>query len=332
VAKAAKVSVGTVSRVLNRNATVRADIRTTVEKAIAELGFQPDEVAQAMRRSLTRTVGCVIREINIPSLAAFVRAAHDVLDDSGFSLLLSNSEGRQDRERELLNGLARRRADGLLMALYSALDQNTEEFLRKLGRPIVLIDRDQPAWADCVMADHRSGTRQATDHLLELGHRRIALLTGSLELLPARSRIAGYEDAFRHRNVPLVPNLVRPESFTAAAAFRTISAMLAGDDRPTAIIAGGMDMLPGALRAIKVRGLSIPRDISVIGSGDSELSELHSPPISIQRWDQAEFGRTAAALLLDRMLGRAGEAPRHVLLPTEFVSRESTAPPSSAGS
>lgn len=327
VAKAANVSIGTVSRVLNRNSTVRSDIRLSVERAIADLGFQPDEVAQAMRRSLTRTVGCVIREISIPALAEFVRAAHDVFDEAGFSLLLSNSEGRPDRERELLSRLGRRRVDGILIALYTTLDQEMEGLLRKLGRPLVLIDRDEPAWADCVIPDHRAGIRQATEHLLALGHRRIAMLTGPPALRPASSRLAGYEDAHRRRNLPLISSLIRSESFIAAAAFRTMSAMLANKDRPTAVIAGGMDMLPGVLRAVRTHGLSIPQDISLVASGDSELSELHTPPIAIQRWDQSESGRTAASLLLDRILGRASRDPRHVLLPTEFVSRESTAPP-----
>jgi LacI family transcriptional regulator len=326
VARVAGVSVGTVSRVLNDKATVQPDMRARVQKAIADLGYEPNAVAQSMRRRLTHTVGCVIREINIPALAAFVRAAHDVLDEAGFSLLLSNSEARRDRERELLTRLSRRQADGILMGPYSPIDRDFEAFLRKLGLPLVLVDRDLPVWADCVMADHRSGIRMATEHLLGLGHRRIALLTGEPSLYPAKSRLIGYEEAFARHGVPLIPTLARPESFLAANAFRTVSAMLASKDPPTAIIAGGIDMLPGVLRAIRVRGLEIPRDISVVGAGDSELSELHTPSISVQRWDQAETGRIAAGLLLDRIFERAGPEPRHVLLPTEFVRRDSTGP------
>jgi len=324
VAHMAGVSVGSVSRVLNKKSTVNLAIRRKVEHAINELGYRPNAVAQNMRRRLTHTVSCIIREINIPALASFVSAAHDVLDDAGFSLLLSNSDGRQERERELLSRLSRRQADGILAALYSPLNDDFDDFLKKLGVPLVLFDRYKPEWADGVTADHEHGTFLATDHLLGLGHRRIALLTGHPGLYPALSRIEGYEAAFRARSLAVLPGMIRAESFLSPQAFRTVSAMLASREPPTAIIAGGLNMIPGVLRAVKVRGLEIPRDISVIGTGDSDLSELYSPPISTIRWDQAEMGRTAAGLLLDRLLEQSSPEPRHVLLPTEFVRRGTT--------
>lgn len=324
VAQMAGVSVGSVSRVLNKKSTVNLTIRRKVEHAIDELGYRPNAAAQNLRRRLTHTVSCVIREINIPALASFVSAAHDVLDSAGFSLLLSNSDGRPERERELLSRLSRRQADGILAALYSPLDNDFDDFLKKLGVPLVLFDRYKPDWADGVTADHQHGTFLATDHLLGLGHRRIALLTGYPELYPAMSRIEGYEAAFRERSLAIPSGMIRAESFLAPQAFRTVSAMLASREPPTAIIAGGLNMMPGVLRAIKVRGLEIPRDISVIGTGDSDLSELYSPAITTIRWDQAEMGRTAAGLLLDRLLGQSSPEPRHVLLPTEFVVRGTT--------
>jgi LacI family transcriptional regulator len=211
-----------------------------------------------------------------------------------------------------------------LAALYSPLDKDFDDFLKKLGVPLVLFDRYKPDWADGVTADHQHGTFLATDHLLGLGHRRIALLTGFPELYPAMARIEGYEAAFRGRSLAIPSGMVRAESFLSPQAFRTVSAMLASREPPTAIIAGGLNMMPGVLRAIKVRGLEIPRDISVIGTGDSDLSELYSPAITTIRWDQAEMGRTAAGLLLDRLLGQSSPEARHVLLPTEFVIRGTT--------
>lgn len=326
VARTAGVSVGTVSRVLNGNTKVRAALRDKVQAAINDLGYAPDAVAQSMRNQTTHTIGCVIREINLSALAAFVRAAHDVLDEAGFSLLLSNSEGRRDRERELLARLSSRRADGIMIGPYSPVTEEFDSFLRRLNVPIVLIDRDSPDWADAVMTDHAKGVRDATEHLLNLGHRRIALITGSATLYPARERIRGYEDALRFRGLEPEPSLIEASSFLPDKGFGYTSAVLASTRPPTAIIAGGIGMLPGVLQAIRVRGLRIPEDISVVGAGDSELSELHTPPISIQRWDQAEVGRFAARLLLDRIRGSADAEPRHVLLPNEFIARESTGP------
>jgi len=326
VARAAGVSVGTVSRVLNGNAKVRDILRDKVQAAIKDLGYAPNAVAQSMRIKSTHTIGCVIREINLSPLAAFVRAAHDVLDEAGFSLLLSNSEGRRERERELLERLSGRRADGIMIGPYSPITEEFDRFLHRLNVPIVLIDRDLPGWADSVMTDHAKGVRDATEHLLDLGHRRIAIITGSADLGPARERIRGYVEALQSRDLESDPLLLEASSFLPDKGFSYTSSVLASRRPPTAIIAGGIGMLPGVLQAIRVRGLRIPDDISVVGAGDSELSEFHTPAISIQRWDQAEVGRCAANLLLDRIRGSADAEPRHVLLPNEFVARGSTGP------
>lgn len=326
VAKSAGVSVGTVSRVLNAHSKVAPELRDKVQKAIAALGYSPNAVAQSMRSRATHTIGCVIREINISALAAFVRAAHDVLDEAGYSLVLSNSEGRRDRERELLQRLSRRQMDGIMIGPYTPITAEFDGFLRDLDVPIVLVDRDEPAWADAVMTNHAQGIRAAVEHLLSLGHRSISLITGEPGLYPARERLRGYQDAFRAAGLKPDPSLIHASSFLPSAGFRLTSSMIASKDRPTAIIAGGIGMLPGVLQAIKVRNLRIPADISVVASGDSDLADLYTPQIALQRWDQAEVGRIAANLLLDRILGRGGSDPRHVLLPNEFLPRESIGP------
>ncbi len=323
----AEVSIGTASRVINGNDTVGADVRGRVLSAIEALGYRPDAIAQSMRRGSTQIIGCVIRDINIPSLAAFVHAAHNVLDQAGFSLMVSNSEGRTDRERELLNRLNSQRSDGIMIGPYSPMTPAFDKFLRELSAPIVMVDRDEPGWADTVMADHAGATRKATRRLIEAGHTRIAILTGAETLYPARARINGYLAAFAQSGLEVDRSLVRATSFLSHASFRQTSALLASDDPPTAIIAGGIDMLAGVIRAVRVRELRIPHDISIVGAGDSELAELHSPAISVQHWDQGEIGRTAATLLLGRIQKTAGPNPEHVLIPSEFIERDSIAPP-----
>jgi len=326
VAREAGVSLGTVSRVLNRKDSVRAEIRERVEKAIRELGYTPNAVAQSMRSRATRTVGCIIRDINIPVLASFVRAAHDVLYDAGYALLLSNSEGERRREMELIELLARRKADALMIAQYSERDDALHEMLKRIDIPVVLVDREFPEWADAVVVDHRSGIRRATERLFQLGHRRIALITGNPALLPSRARIEGFEAAHQVHGVRLVPDFVRQESFLADYAFQQTSILMSSREPPTAIIAGGIDMLPGVLRAIRTRGLSIPNDVSIVTATDSDLAQLADPPISVETWDYAEIGRIAAQLVLERIRGSASTEPRRVLVPTEFIQRESCGP------
>ena len=330
VATLAGVATGTVSRVLNANTTVRAEIRRKVQRAIDELGFAPNAVARSMRIRSTHTIGCILREINIPQLAGFVQAAHDVLDEEGFSLVISNSEGRKERERELLNRLSRRQADGVMIGPYTPIEGEFEAYLRDLDVPLVLIDRDRPLWADAVMADHRGGMREAMNHLLDLGHRRIVLITGQQSLYPASERIRGYQDALAARGLPFDASLVHAGSFLPEAGFSTASAVFGQRRRPTAVICGGIDMLSGVLRAIRARGLRIPDDVSLIASGYSELAELVSPSVAVIGWDQSEIGRIAAGMLLHQIRNRRNRDPYRVLVPSEFVPRASVGPPACA--
>jgi LacI family transcriptional regulator len=281
VAQRANVSLGTVSRVLNGYESVHADIRIRVEKAIRELGYTPNAVAQSMRNRSTRTVGCIIRDINLPTLASFVRAAHDVLFDAGYALLLTNSEGNRDREMELLKIMAGRKADALMIAHHSEHDEELHARLKAAAIPVVLVDRELPAWADAVMVDHRTGVRRATERLFQLGHRRIALITGNPVLFPSRERILAFEMAHKAAGVPVVAELVRNESFLSDYGFQQTSILVSLREPPTAVLAAGIDMLPGVLRALRTRGLEIPRDISVVAASDSDLAQLSNPAISV---------------------------------------------------
>ncbi|GAB4168433.1 MAG: LacI family DNA-binding transcriptional regulator [Thalassobaculales bacterium] len=327
VAQAAGVSVGSVSRVLNAKESVSPEVRAKVEKAIQALGYKPNLVAQTMRSQISRTIACLIRDIDISGFAKFARAADDVLSRAGYALLLSNHEGRIERERELISVIAARRADALLIAQSSETDKEFGELLRRTGIPVVLIDRELPEWADAVMIDHRGGVRQATDKLIRLGHRRIALLTGRRSLFPARERIIGYEQAHAAAGLAVDPRLLRMGSFEADFAFEETSMLVSATERPTAIIAGGIEMLPGIVRALRVRGLSIPADMSVVAAMNTDLTDLFDPPLSVEDWDYAEVGRIAANLALQRIASGGSAEPRRVLVPTRFVLRESCAAP-----
>ncbi|WP_312529324.1 LacI family DNA-binding transcriptional regulator [Paracoccus sp. (in: a-proteobacteria)] len=330
VAKLASVSIGTVSRVINGAADVSPVIRKSVESAIEELGYVPNAAAKSMRMGRSRTVGCILREINIAQLGGFVSTAQNVLTEARYSLLIANSDGRRQREIELLRSFSSGQVDGILMGPYTPIEGEFEEILRALPVPLVMIDRDQPLWCDAVYADHEGGIYQACSHLLNLGHRRIALLTGPARLHPGGARLRGFMRAHAEKKVAPVPDLVISESFLNDHGYRATSSLLGLAQPPTAIIAGGIDMLPGVLRAIRTRGLDVPNDISVIASGQSDLSDLHQPPIGVVGWSQNEVGATAAALLLDLIANGKREEPRRVIIPTRFNPQASCMPPRKA--
>lgn len=327
VARRAGVSLGTASRVINRHKSVSDRIRRRVTLAITELGYEPDAVAQSMRKGATRTIGIVIRDITVPALADFVKSAQEVLHEAGYALIITCSDDRKERELELLNLLSRRRIDGLIMTTANESDPDLMRARQHQSYPIVLLDRETPPELDAMTVSHRDGLRRGVDYLLDLGHRRIALITGAPTVYPARERIRGYEEAHAARGTPVDPRLLRSVGFSADSSFLEASALLSLADRPTAIICGGINMLSGALRAIQSHGLRIPQDISLIGSNDSDLARLATPPVTVIHWSFRELGEAAAHTLLDRIANGGQGAPRRIVFPAELVMRASCGAP-----
>jgi LacI family transcriptional regulator len=331
VAQSAGVAVGTVSRVLNNQPSVSPDVRDRVVEAIRALGYEPDPVAQSMRLRTTHTVACAIRDISIAGFGSFVKAAEEVLRQAGYTLLLTNTDEEPLREIELLRTFAKRRVDGVIMTVSDEADEPLLRALQEMRVPIVLMDRDIALPLDVVAIDHRGGARAATAHLLGLGHRRIALLTGHAAMRPAHERIAGFEEAHRRFGTAVEAQLVRAGGFSAEFGFEQTAALLDGDDLPSAIIAGGMTMLPGVLHAIVARGLSVPGDVSVVAGADTDLAALSAPPVTAVRWSNADWGRHAVRLLLERIEGHYAADARRVTVPTELVHRASCAAPRKVG-
>jgi LacI family transcriptional regulator len=192
----------------------------------------------------------------------------------------------------------------------------------------VLLDRDRPAELDAVTLDHRGGLRAATEYLLGLGHTRIALITGHPRTWPGRERIAGFEEALAAAGAEArAQSVVRTGGFSAEFGFREASALLSAAAPPTAIIAGGMGMLPGPLQAARDRGLNIPRDLSLIAGADTDLAALATPAVTAVRWSGTDEGRMAVQLLLNRLNGNRASPPQRILLSTELIKRKSCAPP-----
>lgn len=324
VAKEAGVAIGTASRVLNGHKSVSEDVRKRVLKAIKKLRYEPDRLAQSMRLGVTHTVACVTRDIAIAGFGSIVHAAENVLRDAGYTLLLAVTDERKERELDLLRILSQRRVDAIIIATSTEEDKGLNRDLLNLGFPVVLLDREFPHDIDAVMIDHRHGTKAATEHLLGLGHRRIALLTGTPSTRPGRERIAGFKSAMKTAD-PAAP-IIRTGGFSAEFGFRETSTLLAGKAPPTAIIAGGMAMLAGVLQAVRVRGLQIPQDISIVAGADTELAALATPSVTAVRWSGVDEGRIGVQLLLNRLTGNRTAPVQRVLLSTELIKRESTGP------
>lgn len=325
VAELAGVAMSSVSRVLSGHPDVSPEMRERVMAAVDRLGYQPDLLAQSLRRRATKSIGFVVGDIANPLLAQIASGAETALRAAGYSMLLTNSENDPSLDAQHLGLLEQRRVDGFLLSLASEDDPRTLGVLTRIESPIVLIDRELPPSvpASAVLSDHRAGMKAAVDHLLDLGHRNIGLILGQ-PLRFTRERRIGLQEAYQARGLPPTYTIVEGRLGSAHGREATRN-LLDGEQPPTALVAGGNQLVIGTLEELRARGLRIGDDISLISCDAVSVTELYDPPIALVRRDNVELGRRAAELLL-RQLEADGE-PEQVVLPTEFVARPSCAPP-----
>jgi LacI family transcriptional regulator len=325
VAALAEVAISSVSRVLSGHPDVSPEMRERVLDAVAQLEYEPDFLAQSLRRGQTLSVGFVLPDISNPLMADIVLGAEAVLRAAGYSLLLMNSENDASLDGAHVRFLHSRRVDGMILSLVTETDPRTLDVLRAVDVPLVVVDReiDPSIRASAVYNDHAIGMSRAVGHLIECGHRRIALMTGAVYTLPARQRMKAMQRVLAE--APGVEGIYRPGSFSAEHGEIATRELLALPERPTAIVSGGNQLLIGCLKVLQEQGLEVGRDISVVTCDDVPLSNLHRPPIASVSRDTVALGRTAAELLLKRLSG--SHEPETVILPTTYSPRASVAPP-----
>jgi LacI family transcriptional regulator len=242
-------------------------------------------------------------------------------------VLLANSLNHLDWELGILEMFRSRGMDGVLIAPGNERNARLLAAISNLGIPAVVVDRDMAARQDRVLFDHASGVEQAIGHLLDLGHRDIALVIAGTGRRPMRRRLEGYRAAFAARG--LVPDeaLIVGLATSTSEAFGAIDALLATARPPTAIATLGTTVLGDVLNAISARGLQVPQDLSVVSMGDPDFARAHVPPIATVTVDLELAASECSRLLLQRMRGEFGGAPRRVLVPTLFAAKGACAAP-----
>ena len=325
VAREAGVSVSTVSRALNGEPFVRAEVRDRVHAASAALGYRPDVAARSMRTGTTGAIGLVVSDISNPLFAAIARAADLALSPRGFALMIANSANDPGHEEELISALRQRRLDGLIVAVADEGAPGLADRIAAFG-PAVLLDRDVPgSGADAVLSDHGAGLVAALRHLAGLGHRRIALIAGTTAQRGSRVRVETFDAELDRLGIPRDADLRRPGELTVEDGYRAVGELLDLREPPTAVIAGNNQLFAGLFGAIRDRGLRVPADLSVVACEETELTAFHHPPLDVVRRDMNELGGSAAELLLAR-IARPGRRRREVMLPTVFEPRGSSGP------
>ncbi len=326
VASRAGVAVSSVSRVLSNHPDVSATMKAKVEKAAGELGYSPDPVAQSLRSGTTHLVGLVVRDYANPFFGEVISGIEEALSDAGYTLLVTSSGREAAQETERISMLRQRRVDALLLATVSDKSAATRKAIAAFKKPVVLLDRDFPRLpTGNILLDHASGVQAATEDLLSMGHRRIALITGTPDIRPTRERVRGFRAAYLQAGVDPSTATEVAEVFSAAFAHDTTVELLTlpARRRPTALIAGGVQATIGILEALGELGLRPGDDVSLVVCDDLPLLRVTRPRISAVSRDAVGMGRAAADMVLS-MLGGAG--PRTVVLPTTYDARDTTRP------
>lgn len=327
VAHRAGVSAMTVSRVINNSGYISQETRERVEQAIADLGYVPNALARSLRFKQTKTLALVLTDITNPFFTTIARGVEDTASEQGFSVMFCNTDESEEKEANYLNVLVQKQVDGVL--LVPALSSpDSVIFLAERGVPCVVLDRRTPgATVDIVHCDSEQGACGLVEHLLSLGHRRIAILTGPEVVSTAADRVAGYRRALAAAGLASDPALVCYGSFTQDSGARMARAMLALPQPPTALFAANNFIALGALGALRQAGVRVPDDISLVTFDDLPAAMVINPFLTAAAQPAYEMGRQAINLLLDRLAERGPTAPRDITLPTELIVRASSAPP-----
>ncbi len=322
VARLAGVAVGTVSNHLNATAPVAEVTARKIDRAIDRLGYRVHMGAQSLRSNRTQSAGLVLPNISNPYYAEVARAIEHALWQHGFQTMLCDSGGDPERERKHVEALAGRRVDGIFI-IRSGERSSAVRFLEGLETPVVYVDRAARGKFS-VTSDNRLGGELVAKHLVELGHRRIALLQGENTVGNVRQRTRGFHDELARHGLTVDPRCILSGPQAVELGYE-VEQLVKLSPRPTAIFATNDIVAIGAWRRLLELGYRVPQDFSLVGFDDIELSRLLFPPLTTVCQEKEAMGQRAAELFLRLLDGGDDVVEREIVIAPRLVVRGSTA-------
>ena len=326
VARSAVVSRATVSRYLNKTLNLPADTASRIDKAVQKLKYRPSRIALGLKRGKTDSLGLVVPDIANPFYGALASRVEAEAEAAELNLTLYSSRNRLEREILLLDQQATRPVDGLIFLTNHSDNGLLSRRINSQDR-IVLLDEDVPSTvAPKVFVDNELGGYEATRYLIEMGHQRIAHVTGPNDLFSVRERYAGYQRALQQAGIELNQSIVLFGTYTPECGRAAINRLFAQNPAPTAIFASSDYIIVGVLEALRDRNLTVPAQISVIGFDDLIFTQLLHPPVTTVRQPIADLAQVGVRILLDCIKGTShtGEVVR---LPVQLIKRASVVRP-----
>jgi DNA-binding LacI/PurR family transcriptional regulator len=328
VAKAAGVSVGTVSAALNNSAPVSPRLSRRVFRAVEQVGYAPNSVARSLRLGRTRTLALVISDISNPFFASLAKAVERAADAAGYSLVLCNTDEDPEKELRMIQLLRVQRVDGIMVAPAGFSADYAQRLAKIASMPVVLVDRTVEGLSfDDVVVDNVAAARIVTEYLIRLGHRRIAIVGGRPHVSTAEGRLRGYREAMAAHGLPIEPGFELQADFQTERAFDVVQTLLGRPNPPTAIFAANNLMAIGTVQAAISMGFRCPDDISIAGIDDFVWTTTMQPRLTTVVQPIEAMGESAVRCLVERLdrpaAAGAPPPPQHVVLPPRLLIRES---------
>ncbi len=322
VAERAGVSTATVSHVINETRFVSDELKARVHQAMEELNYHPNAIARSLRRRSTHNIGMIVPDISYPFLAEVARGVENAGFELGYNVILCDSNGDLEREADYIQLLQEKKADGIVFVAAGESSSHVQALIEQ-GMPVVVCDRELAGVeVDTVIADNVGSGYQATEHLIELGHRRIGCIAGPPMLEISSKRVAGYRRALEQHGLPRREELMAQGDFRSRGGYEAMGELLTLDEPPTAVFACNDLMAIGAICAASQERLRIPQDIAIVGCDDIALASFTNPSLTTVAQPKHELGAAAVEMLVERIRDKSKPTTRR-LLPTELVLRDS---------
>ncbi|MBD8836778.1 LacI family DNA-binding transcriptional regulator [Paenibacillus sp. FSL K6-4396] len=328
IAKKANVSAMTVSKVINHTGRISSATRERVQQVIDELGYIPNSNARSLVLQRTQMLSLLITDITNPFYTTLARGAEDAAHLRGYRLLFGNSDEDYHKEKDYVDAILSTRVDGVLFAPAGDRSLTHLKQLQERHIPFVFLDRTVPGiTSDVIAGDSREGAIELIRYLVQLGHRRIALVNGSSEVSTARLREEGYIEGMREVGVDIDPELVLRTGYRDFSDEEGLDQLLSQPEKPTAIFAANNMLAIGVIRLLRKRGLRVPEDISVVCFDDLDLASAFDPFLTVAAQPAYDFGFQGVQMLIDRIEGKAPSEAQTVILPSELRIRASATAP-----
>jgi LacI family transcriptional regulator, galactose operon repressor len=327
VAKLARVSTATVSNTINKPGIVLPATRDRVNEAIETLGFIPNQHARQLNGVSSQVLGLIVIDASNPFFTEVARAIEEAASETEHVIILCNSGGSAEKEKHFMRLLAGQRVRGILLTPSDSAELDPTWH----GVPVVLLDHSADADGCSVSVDDIQGGRLAVEHLLDLGHRRLAFVGGSDSIRQHADRFEGARSAIRGRGLDPDAVLTRvvTNAIDIAAGVTAVDELADGANRPSAIFCANDVLAFGVYRGLAQRGISVPGDVSIMGYDDIDVAADWIVPLTSVRQPTAQIGTIATKLLLDHSSGSSRHTHEQVVFQPTLVARQSTAPPTS---